>query len=194
MKKRVLALMMAGMMVFGCSAYVYAEEAAEETTEEAADDYLVLSMDDMDTELYDGTWLQFVSGFDIYLPSDWNVLEITDENADAGIVFQAQQPDSPNNMVVSCTAAEEIGEVELPDIQAELSATEGYSNVMLGEANGIGIVTFDIEEMKVSGVAFLGESGNMYTIQIGLTDDEELLPIAANLFYSLSPSEEEAAE
>ena len=60
---------------------------AAEETETASDEVLEVTMDMMDPDLYDGTWVPFEAGFDLYLPTDWNVLEISEENAKNGMIF-----------------------------------------------------------------------------------------------------------
>ena len=54
MKKRVLALMMAGMMVFGGTMPVFAE--ADTETEAQSEDPIVWSYEDIDPDVYDGEW------------------------------------------------------------------------------------------------------------------------------------------
>ena len=83
MKKKVITLLLAGVMAAGLSTIAI---AAEET-ETASDEVLEVTMDMMDPDLYDGTWVPFEAGFDLYLPTDWNVLEISEENAKNGMIF-----------------------------------------------------------------------------------------------------------
>ena len=83
MKKKVITLLLAGVMAASLSTTTF---AAEET-ETASDEVLEVTMDMMDPDLYDGTWVPFEAGFDLYLPTDWNVLEISEENAKNGMIF-----------------------------------------------------------------------------------------------------------
>ena len=103
--KKVMAMLCAAAMVTGFSAPVWAEADAAADTEAATDDITELTMDMLDEAAYEGTWLSFEPGFDLYVPSNWNVLEISDDDAADGLVFQAQDPDSEEgvNMVVTAT-------------------------------------------------------------------------------------------
>ena len=103
--KKVMAMLCTAAMVTGSSAPVWAEADAAEDTETADDEITELTMDMLDEAAYEGTWLSFEPGFDLYVPSNWDVLEISDEDAADGVMFQAQDPDSEEgvNMVVTAT-------------------------------------------------------------------------------------------
>lgn len=53
---------------------------------------------------------------------------------------------------------------------------------------------FDLDEMKVSGVAFADTEGGMYTVQLGPNDDKDFSPYAKNILMSISPTEEAMTE
>ena len=80
--KKVMAMLCAAAMVTGSSAPVWAEADAAEDTEAADDEITELTMDMLDEAAYEGTWLSFEPGFDLYVPSNWDVLEISDEDAE----------------------------------------------------------------------------------------------------------------
>ena len=92
--KKIMAMLCTAAMVTGFSAPVWAEADAAEDTETADDEITELTMDMLDEAAYEGTWLSFEPGFDLYVPSNWDVLEISDEDAADGVMFQAQDPDS----------------------------------------------------------------------------------------------------
>ena len=73
--KKVMAMLCAAAMVTGSSAPVWAEADAAEDTEAADDEITELTMDMLDEAAYEGTWLSFEPGFDLYVPSNWDVLE-----------------------------------------------------------------------------------------------------------------------
>lgn len=86
MKKRLFVLMLAGLMTFGSSACVFAAETETEVTTEASSEAIPeITMDMMDADLYEGTWVSFAGGFDLYIPSDWDVLETSDEDKESGV-------------------------------------------------------------------------------------------------------------
>ena len=177
--KKVMAMLCAAAMVTGSSAPVWAEADAAEDTEAADDEITELTMDMLDEAAYEGTWLSFEPGFDLYVPSNWDVLEISDEDAADGVMFQAQDPDSEEgvNMVVTAT-----------DVGTE------YEDVEKVCINGLYAVSFETE--STYGIAFLEDAeGMMHNVQIGPKSDD-IQPIAETLFVSLIKTEdnEENAE
>lgn len=188
MNKRLFALVLAGAMVLGSTGCVSAEET--EMVSEAAEKVTELTMDMLKEPAYEGTWLSFEGGFDLYLPSDWDVLEISEEAAEEGLVFQAVAPDESGlNVVVMAT---EIGtDFTLEMVKAEFDET-GFTDIAYKIINGIETVTFETE--NTSGAAFLDEEGILYNIQVGPSTDEAYEAVAANIFISLSVTEEPEAE
>ena len=171
--KKVMAMLCTAAMVTGSSAPVWAEADAAEDTEAADDEITELTMDMLDEAAYEGTWLSFEPGFDLYVPSNWDVLEISDEDAADGVMFQAQDPDSEEgvNMVVTAT-----------DVGTE------YEDVEKVCINGLYAVSFETE--STYGIAFLEDAeGMMYNVQIGPKSDD-IQPIAETLFVSLIKTED----
>ena len=63
-------------MITGFSTPVWAEaDAAEETEAAEATEITELTIDMLEEAAYEGTWLTLNPGFDLYVPSNWNVLE-----------------------------------------------------------------------------------------------------------------------
>lgn len=187
MKKKVLALMMAGMMVVGGAMPVFAE-AETETEAQSESDTIVWSYEDIDPDVYDGEWFSFDYGFDLYLPTDWEEADIEDSD---NIVYALNSPDGRMSMAVTCNTAEEMGtKAELDAVKIALEG-EGFTGLADAEINGIPAVGFDGEE-NVSGIAFVGESGNMYSIIVGPLENEDDQKIALNIFMSFSETETEA--
>lgn len=185
MKKKVFALLMAGMMVFGGTMPVFAE--AETETEAQSEDTIVWSYEDIDPDVYEGEWFAFDYGFDLYLPTDW---EEADTEGSDNMVYALNSPDGKMSMAITCNTAEEMGtKAELEAVKTALES-EGFTGLADAEINGISAVGFDGEE-NVSGIAFVGESGNMYTILVGPLETEEQQKIALNIFMSFSESETE---
>ena len=171
--KKIMAMLCTAAMVTGFSAPVWAEADAAEDTETADDEITELTMDMLDEAAYEGTWLSFEPGFDLYVPSNWDVLEISDEDAADGVMFQAQDPDSEEgvNMVVTAT-----------DVGTE------YEDVEKVCINGLYAVSFETE--STYGIAFLEDAeGMMYNVQIGPKSDD-IQPIAETLFVSLIKTED----
>ena len=184
--KKVMAMLCTAAMVTGFSAPVWAEADAAEDTETADDEITELTMDMLDEAAYEGTWLSFEPGFDLYVPSNWDVLEISDEDAADGVMFQAQDPDSEEGVNMVVTATDVGTEYDLHSMADEL-ATE-YEDVEKVCINGLYAVSFETE--STYGIAFLEDAeGMMYNVQIGPKSDD-IQPIAETLFVSLIKTED----
>lgn len=185
--KKIMAMLCTAAMITGFSAPVWAEtEAAEET--EAADetDITELTLDMLEEAAYEGSWLSFEPGFDLYVPSNWDVLEISEEDQEDGLMFQALDPDSEDGTNIVVTATDVGTEYDLDSMAQELEDAE-YTDVEKVCINGIYAVSFETD--ATYGIAFLDDTGIMYNVHIGPKSDE-IQPTAETLFISLIKSEE----
>lgn len=198
--KKIMAMLCTAAMLTGSALPVWAEDAAEtEDTAAAADEYTELTMDMLEKQAYEGSWLSFEAGFDLYVPSDWDVVELKDEDKEQGIVFSAKAADDSGiNMVVM---ANEVG-TDYDDDKLVAEFTDaGYTEIEKDSINTIKGVSFETE--STYGFAFLDGQGYMYNIQVAPKGDDTV-PIAQTLLISLSlsenveeeatPAEEEAVE
>lgn len=182
MKKRILALMMCGLMVLGGSVCTYADEAGE-TVE--------ISYNDIDDEFYDeGTWISCFNVFDILLPSDWDVLvnvNLDEGEPDDGIYFSAQNPES--KMTVAVTYGDGAGEVNYDNLAAELEG-QGFSGFEMWNLNEIPCLYYYND--NTCAVSAIGDQGGVYTLVVGTAnpDDEEEIATAMNILRSFSAHEE----
>ena len=159
--KKILALVM-DLMMFLCSAAV-AEEIAYE-------------------EFFDGTWVQFEEGFELYLPSDWLVLESTEEDLEAGIAFSVCSPDEAYYMALAWSGLE--AELTLEELQAAL-AEAGYP-VEPVEVNGIGLLVMaDAENDTLSFIGMDGAEPGYYNFIFTPMSDENLQALASVIASSL---------
>lgn len=189
--KKIMAMLCATAMLTGTALPVWAEDAAQtEETAEAdaaatdADGYIELTMDMLKEAAYEGSWLSFEAGFDLYVPSDWETLELTDEDKEKGIIFAAKSSDdSGTNMVVM---ANEVGTDYDDDKLVSEFTDAGYTELEKASINTIQGVSFETD--VTYGFAFLDGQGYMYNVQVGPKGDD-VLPIAQNLLISLSLSE-----
>lgn len=171
-------------MISVSSAPVWAADDTE-TAAEAAE-VTEYTYDMLEKEAYEGTWLSFEPGFDLYVPSDWEVLEVSEEDQkEHGLMFQAKAPDdSGDNMVVTAT---DIGkDYDTDKMKAELETEETYTDIEKVIINGIEAVVFNTD--VTYGLAFLDDNGIMYNVQMGEISDENA-EIAQNLFISLRVTE-----
>ena len=182
--EKIMAMVCAAAMIGGVSAPVWAADDTE-TAAEAAE-VTEYTYDMLEKEAYEGTWLSFEPGFDLYVPSDWEVLEVSEEDQkEHGLMFQAKAPDdSGDNMVVTAT---DIGkDYDTDKMKAELETEETYTDIEKVIINGIEAVVFNTD--VTYGLAFLDDDGIMYNVQMGELSDENA-EIAQNLFISLRVTE-----
>lgn len=185
--KKVMAMLCTAAMITGFSAPVWAEaDAAEETEAAEATEITELTIDMLEEAAYEGTWLTFEPGFDLYVPSNWNVLEVSEEDQADGVMFQALDPESEDGVNLAVTVTEVGTEYDLDSMAQELDEA-GYIDVEKVSINGIFAVSFETE--STYGIGFLDDTGIMYNVQIG-PKSEELQPTAETLFISLIKSEE----
>lgn len=192
MKKSIVALAIAAAMMV-TPVTVFADET------EAPDEVYQFSYEDIDESVYDGTWVTFVQGFDMYLPIDWNVLDVSsiDGAEDAGVTFMAQAPEANADGVNWTVAVATIPDVtvdSLEQIYDELSKDDSMSGLAYGDLNGIGAVSYSIESQNVEGVAFADDEGIMYTVSFSPMNDDDFTPYESNMLISISPSEEVETE
>ncbi|MDD2958648.1 MAG: hypothetical protein PHE06_14140 [Lachnospiraceae bacterium] len=188
MNKKLVALLMAGAMIAGNAMAVMADETEAETTDSS--EVTEVEFDET-TASYEGTWVPFEAGFQLYIPSDWNIMEVSEENAANGIVFQSGAADDSGwNMAVTATALPE--EYDIETLAAELDAT--YPGVQTAVFNDIEVAAYAIEDQAVMGIAFLDADGNMYTVTAGPTSDEEFTQVGSEMLYSLSIADTTEAE
>lgn len=79
--KKIMAMLCTAAMITGFSAPVWAEETDGTETAAEATDITELTLDMLEEAAYEGTWVSFEPGFDLYIPSNWNVLEVTDRGS-----------------------------------------------------------------------------------------------------------------
>ena len=179
-----MAMVCTAAMISVSSAPVWAADDTEIAAEAA--EVTEYTYDMLEKEAYEGTWLSFEPGFDLYVPSDWEVLEVSEEDQkEHGLMFQAKAPDdSGDNMVVTAT---DIGkDYDTDKMKAELETEETYTDIEKVIINGIEAVVFNTD--VTYGLAFLDDNGIMYNVQMGEISDENA-EIAQNLFISLRVTE-----
>ena len=164
--KKLLALVMALMMLL-CSAAV-AEEIVYE-------------------EFFDGTWVQFEEGFELYLPSDWLVLESTEEELEAGIAFSVCSPDEAYYMALMWQGLE--AELTIEELQAAL-VEAGFAVEPL-EVNNIALLVMgDAENDTLSFIGMDAAESGYYIFLFTPMSDENLQTLAAVIASSLRNIEE----
>ena len=141
-----------------------------------------------DVANYDGVWVPFEDGFQLYLPADWSVYELSQEEREAGalyVAFDGSVEGQNPYIEVDWAYSEGLSTLEdLEDIIREASF-QVDDRVLL---NGIPCVTFSSEEEDITGLIFyhlIGEDDFMFSLNAGnFSADVDTL---AAILCSLSP-------
>ena len=191
MKKAIL-----GAMVIMASAALSFGAYAEEGIGSTVDNPVVFNYaEDIDESVYDGMWVDTGLGFDVYLPDDWDVSEVTEEMVDAGVVFVAGEDEETGgaNMVITLTELpEEAAGYDVEQLGVELA--QNNTTALYADLSGLPAVIFENDETEISGFAMLTENGYLITGVISAAEGmyEEYGPYFMNMTASISPSEDEA--
>lgn len=195
MRKRLAAVLAAMMVVSAVSPAVYAEDATVGTT---PDNPVEFSYEDIDETVYDGAWFETGLGFDVYLPEEWEEVDITDEMAEAGLMFMAGEPGGGANIAITAAEipADQTDSYDIEQLGEELAGT--VTTAMYADLSGIPAVIFENEETKVSGFSTV-VAGYIVTGVISAPSDdeyEEYGPHIMNIItsVSLTPDEDSTAE
>lgn len=162
--KKTLAIFVALLMVFPMTAF--AEEVQQSYTVEIT---------------FDGSYVPFEEdGFQIYLPNEWVVYEITPEWEEQGIFYATGSEDGTKTMMLSVMDSESQ---EINALAEEMSAS--FTGVEIITINDIGFVTYDINESNASGMVALNENGYVYNFVFYPADDEEYMALAMQIMASI---------
>ena len=186
--KKALCVAMALAMTVGMSAAVFADE-----TESAQEGVVKFSYQDIDPDVYEGAWFSTGLGFDMYLPADWEVAELTDDMVEAGVAFVAgNEEDGANTVITYTQVPEEAGDYDMDALGEEIAAAN--TTAVYADLNGIPAVIFENEESEVDGFAMLAEGGYVISGVISAPADVEFAdydPFFQNIIMSISPTEAE---
>lgn len=158
--KKVLAWLLSLMMILGMAGAV-----AETQTP-------VVAIED----LFEGVWVQFEDGFELYLPADWYEIEVSEEWNAKGIFYAAGTEDFSH----SCSLAWQPMEAEytLEQLQAELVSI--YPDASVVEVNGVGIIPFvDAENNLLNVVALDAAEPGYYLFSFYPANDEDFQVLAS---------------
>ena len=156
--KRILALVLAFMMVFSLAA------AVAETPVVAIE------------SLYDGAWVKFEDGFELYLPADWYEFECSTEMNAQGIFYMAGTED----LSYCCTLAWQPMEADcsIEELQAEMVKT--YPDASVVDVNGVALIAYvDVENNLLNCVALDATEPGFYLFAFSPADDENFSTLAA---------------
>ena len=161
--KKFLSAVLAALLIFGCVTALAESAAAPENA------------------AFEGTWVQFEDGFEIYLPSDWLVVDPTDAMKEAGIFYSVTSPDSARNMSVAWADAEGVATAE--DLKTQMATL--YPTAEILTINGVDFVTYEDTANNSTGIVALGATGGMFIFNFTPASDEAFGPIAVTIASSI---------
>lgn len=149
---------------------------------------------------YKGTWVDMKGGFRAYLPSDWNVMELDEEDKANGTDYVASAEDSSLiYIVVSKDLSEEMTEEEMKadleennmtmrDVLVDQLEKHGYTYEKEADINQIQTIFYTKDE-DTYGTVFLGQDG--MTLEMAFLMGENLKdnPTAETILHSAKWSE-----
>lgn len=140
---------------------------------------------------YDGIWVPFEDGFKLYLPRDWAALDVTDEQAAAGL-FYLTVGDLPDGSAMAVGVSYFFGDgLEDLDDLAAVMAGRGCENLTPLVLNGIPVVWMDHPGNDYRGVTFFHPSVPGCALTVYVSPFAEYGTSAGNataaVLYSLSP-------
>ena len=132
--------------------------------------------------LFDGTWVQFEDGFEIYLPSDWYEFECTEEMNAQGIFYMAGTED----MSYSCTMAWQALEEDCTAEEFHAELVTAYPGAELVEVNGIAVIVYaDLENNLLNCIALDASEPGFYMFAFSPAGDEDFQNLAAAITASI---------
>ena len=163
--KKLIAMIAALMMLFTFSAL------AEET----------FSVEDV----YEGVWVAFVDdNFEMYVPSDWLVMEITEELREYGMYYAAVSPDGACSASVSWYALDAVADTAA--LEAEIAAEHPDAAIIdVGYAETVCYADLQ-EDALCFAMADQADPG-MYVFSFTPAADENMQLLASVMMTSIRP-------
>lgn len=129
---------------------------------------------------YEGTWVQFEDGFEIYLPSEWLQLEVTEDMLANGVFYAASSEDGAHNLVLGWaeTQATTVDEL-LPALQSSYTGVEKLT------INDIDFASYTDEANDSTGIVALDAEGGMFIFNFTPASDDTFAPIAIAIASSI---------
>ena len=136
---------------------------------------------------YTGTWVPFEDGFQLYLPSDWNVYDLAEEQTQQGVLYVAGDASGEANApAMSVVWANSDGAETLDDLASAITQG-GYQVDDIVTINGIGCVTYRLESDDCSAVMFFHPTNKQYVFCVTGVGYAENVDTICSVLTSLSP-------
>ena len=125
---------------------------------------------------YEGVWVQFEDGFEIYLPAEWVEYELTEEANAMGMFYCAGSEDG----AYLCTLGWQPLEVEATIEEVQALFVQNYPTATLTEVNGISMVYYlDEANNTLNFLALDGAEPGIYIFVFTPADDADYQVVAA---------------
>lgn len=135
---------------------------------------------------YSGTWVPFQDGFQLYLPSNWNTYELTQEEMNQGVLYVAGDASgAANPPAISVVWAYSDGAETLEDIATAIWQA-GYQIDDIVTINGFECVTYRLESEDCSAVMFFHPTNKDYVFCVTGTGYAQNVDIINSALTSLS--------
>jgi len=118
--------------------------------------------------LYDGSWIQFEDGFEVYLPIEWQEYPLTEEMNAQGIFYMAGTEDMSYSCAMGWQALEEACTIE--ELVADLLPV--YPDAKIIDGTGVAMAYYeDAENNLMNYIALDGTEPGIYMFAFTPADD-----------------------
>ncbi len=163
--KKMLAMLLAVLtLCFGAAAMAESVPEVDEAAEQAA-----LADLTADGQLIEG------DGFQFYIPADWEIGELTDDEIAEGYAFVASSADESQVLVLTYTALDAA--ITAEELQPGL--VEVYPTATVMDLNGTSVVAFHDADEDVLGIVVMDTvDAGYYIFMFTPASDADFLPVA----------------
>ena len=135
---------------------------------------------------YEGVWVPFEDGFQLYLPAAWSTYELTEEQVNQGVLYLAGDASgSETAPAVSVVWAYNDGAESIDDLAAAIGQA-GYQVDDIVSINGIPCVSYRLEDGDCSAIMFFHPTDQQYVFCITATQYTANVDMICSILTSLS--------
>ena len=135
---------------------------------------------------YEGTWVPFEDGFQLYLPSAWNTYELTEDQVNQGVLYLAGDASGADRApAVSVVWAYSDGAETINDLATAIRQG-GYQVDDLVSINGIPCVSYRLEDGDCSAIMFFHPTNKDYVFCVTATQYTANVDMICSILTSLS--------
>ena len=181
--KKLIAILCIAAMLFSFSACASADAATKE--------YVTFSAENVDESLYDGHWVELCELIDMYLPTDWVEIELTEDDIDAGLYCIMANTDMTAYVSIVIADADTVAEwnVSTMDELAALFVESGYEDAEVIIINDITTVVYTDTDNDSCDIMIGLDNGGIVDISLYPNSDETMTDSFVNMLYSIKAAE-----